>query len=119
MGKRELQRPRLGDKRYIRRHDKRSFTNDQLEVGRFLARGLPQTPRSASFRAARLGRPKGRLEVSRPRRRPPANTRTLFRDVQKLIGSGPKLRVEVAETVDSARRFRRGLKSRIQAPWST
>jgi hypothetical protein len=65
MGKRELLRPRLRDKRYIRRHDKRSFTNDQLDVGRLLARGLPQTPRSASFRAGKLGRPKGGLEVSR------------------------------------------------------
>ena len=105
MRKRELLRLRLRDERFIRRHDKQSLTKDELVVGRFLARGSA-SQRSTSFRAGTLGRSKGGLEVGRPWREAAASTQTLFRGAQKLIRSSPKLRVEVAETVDSARRFR-------------
>ena len=55
MEKRQFLGPRLRDKRYIRHHDERSFTNttDEPDTGRLLARALRQTREAR--RSARAG----------------------------------------------------------------
>ena len=91
------------------------FTDDQDDVGRSLAHDRCKRGQRTASGESKL---RCRLQASHPQRRLLAHTYTVFPDTQSLIRSTTRLRLDVAETVYSARRFPSDLDRILCAPWS-